>query len=279
MNSSSKQKTHYVLLRDDDTSALTPVACLEQLYRPFLDRGLPVNLATIPKVRADVLDPNGQSEGYLYEQAATAPLESPLGRNSQLVSYLKENPGYHVLQHGFDHSLFEFDSPSAAEIGRRLDEGTKLLLEAGLPKPKTFVAPYDRLSRAALREVARRFRIVSTGWFEWRRLPLAWLPRYALKKLRRQPHWRIDNTVLLSHPGCLLSYHRPYDTMLDTVKQAVLGQRVTVLVTHWWEYFRHRRPDEPFIQVLHNTAEWLASQSNVRVISFGALADGSVRPA
>ena len=28
---------HYVILRDDDTNALTPVGCLEQLYRPFLD--------------------------------------------------------------------------------------------------------------------------------------------------------------------------------------------------------------------------------------------------
>ena len=40
----------YVILRDDDTNALTPVACLERLYRPFLDRGLPVSLAAIPEV-------------------------------------------------------------------------------------------------------------------------------------------------------------------------------------------------------------------------------------
>ena len=33
----------YVILRDDDTNALTPVDCLERLYRPFLNRGLPVN--------------------------------------------------------------------------------------------------------------------------------------------------------------------------------------------------------------------------------------------
>ena len=34
-----------VILRDDDTSAVTPRDCLERLYRPFLSRGLPVNLA------------------------------------------------------------------------------------------------------------------------------------------------------------------------------------------------------------------------------------------
>jgi hypothetical protein len=33
---------HYVILRDDDTCAYTPPACLERLYRPFLERGMPV---------------------------------------------------------------------------------------------------------------------------------------------------------------------------------------------------------------------------------------------
>src|SRR5881394_914723 len=62
---SSRSNMRYVILRDDDTSALTPVECLERLYRPFLDRGLPVNLATIPKVRTDTIGTNGLSEGYL----------------------------------------------------------------------------------------------------------------------------------------------------------------------------------------------------------------------
>ena len=29
----------YVIIRDDDTNALTPVECLERLYRPLLERG------------------------------------------------------------------------------------------------------------------------------------------------------------------------------------------------------------------------------------------------
>ena len=40
---------HYVIIRDDDTFAFTPPACLERIYRPFLGRGLPVNLAMIPE--------------------------------------------------------------------------------------------------------------------------------------------------------------------------------------------------------------------------------------
>ena len=41
---------HYVIIRDDDTNAFTPVECLERLYRPFLNAGLPINLAVIPDV-------------------------------------------------------------------------------------------------------------------------------------------------------------------------------------------------------------------------------------
>ena len=59
------QKMRYVILRDDDTNALTPVDCLDRLYRPFLDRGLPVNLATIPDVFTRTTLPDGQLEGYL----------------------------------------------------------------------------------------------------------------------------------------------------------------------------------------------------------------------
>ncbi len=46
----------YVILRDDDTNALTPIECLDQLYRPFLRLGLPVNLAVanVVSVGADI---------------------------------------------------------------------------------------------------------------------------------------------------------------------------------------------------------------------------------
>jgi hypothetical protein len=56
----------YVILRDDDTNALTPVECLERLYRPFLNLGLPVNLATIPKVRTDVIGPFAISYVFFF---------------------------------------------------------------------------------------------------------------------------------------------------------------------------------------------------------------------
>ena len=63
----------YVIIRDDDTNALTPVEYLEKLYRPFLDRGFPVNLATIPNVRSDVCLPMGEPEGFLVARNGRPP--------------------------------------------------------------------------------------------------------------------------------------------------------------------------------------------------------------
>jgi len=267
---------HYVILRDDDTNAFTPVECLERLYRPFLERGLQVNLATIPNVRTDATSADNLPEGFLFAKNGTASASRSMTDNPTLVAYLRANPGYNIVQHGYDHSLFEFDSSNSKDIARRLDAGARLLADAGFPWPQTFVAPYDKFSRTSLSVAAQRYRVISSGWFELRRLPFSWWPGYALKKMFKASHWRMEQTALLSHPGCLLSYKRNYPTMLDEVKHVVTSRQLTVLVTHWWEYFRTDKPDEDFIGVLHATASWLTEQRDVRVISFEDLAKGKV---
>ena len=113
----------------------------------------------------------------------------------------------------------------------------------------------------------------STGWFDLKRLPQPWWARYALKKVSHRPHWHVNGTLLLSHPGCLLSCHRPRESMLNAIKDAVCQQQLTVLVTHWWEYFPDGEPDESFIRVLHETAAWLGDQPDIRVIAFDDLVD------
>jgi hypothetical protein len=261
----------YVIIRDDDTNALTPAECLERLYRPFLDRGLPVNLATIPAVATDARKADGQPEGFLLKKDGCTESTVPIGANHQLTRYILDNPGYRVVQHGCHHDFLEFDRRDTGEITQRLDTGTRLLMEAGFERPQTFVAPYDKLSRESLREVRKRFRVLSTGWFELRRLPYGWWPKYALKKLRQSSHWSVDRTLLLTHPGCLLSCHRNYCTMLGGILHHVNNRPLTVLVTHWWEYFRNGGPDEPFIDFLHETATYLATHPQVKVVSFSDL--------
>src|SRR5258705_3304515 len=106
----------YVIIRDDDTNALTPIDCLETLYRPFLDRGFPVNLATIPNVRTDVRTPGGEREGFLTAGRAVPGAPTlPIGTNANLVEYLRSNPDYRIVHHGWQHDYFEFDCADEME--------------------------------------------------------------------------------------------------------------------------------------------------------------------
>lgn len=262
----------YVILRDDDTNALTPIECLEKLYRPFLDRGLAVNLAVIPEVATDARTPDGKPENFLFAKNGAQAARVPICERPALVEYLQKNPGYYVVQHGCHHDCFEFDRKSPAEISGRLERGLRLLGEAGFPRPVTFVAPHDKFSRASYREVAKRFRVISSGWFELRRLPMSWWPRYLLKRARHVPHWRAGGAILLSHPGCLLSARRNFDSMLDEIAQTIQSRHLTVLVTHWWEFFPGGKLNEKFITLLHRTADYLVSQPDLQVISFSDLA-------
>jgi hypothetical protein len=274
----------YVIIRDDDTCALTPIECLETLYRPFLRRGLPVNLATIPNVRSDVFYPKGplqgQPEGFLVAAKDVKPRTYPIGSNRKLAEYLHENGGYKIVHNAYHHEFVggnpEFDIDDRADIARRLDLGAQCFTDAGFPRPVAFVAPYDRITRASYAELARRFKLISTGLFEWGRVPVPWWPKLLASKLKRQRHWRAGGVALLSHPGCMLSYHRALKTMLQTIQKNVEANSLTVLVTHWWEFYRDGEPDHPFIDVLHQTAEWLASRSDIRVISFDDVANGLV---
>jgi hypothetical protein len=261
----------YVILRDDDTNALTPVECLERLYRPFVERKLPVNLAVIPDVSTNALTPEGKTEGFLFAKNGTRSATVPIGENQKLVNYLRENRAYNIVQHGCHHDCFEFDRKSPSDIVARLEHGMKSLTAAGFSRPATFVAPHDKLSRASYREVARRFEIISSGWFELERLPMTWWPQYVARKTRHAPHWRAAGTVLLSHPGCLLSAQRDFGSMLSEIIRTVNSRKVTVLVTHWWEYFPNGQPNEAFIRILHQTADYLASETDIKVISFDEL--------
>jgi hypothetical protein len=269
----------HVLIRDDDTNALTPPAWLERLYRPFLDRGLPVNIAAVPEVATDARTPDGATEGFLVGARRGTPGRVPIAEGRDLVDYLRRNPGFHVAQHGLCHETFEFDRHDPQEIVRRLERGARLLQDAGLPAPCAFVPPHDKLSRASFREVVRRYDVVSVGWFERGRMPVAAWPQYALARARHRPHWRHRRATLLSHPGCLLSRFRDVGSILGEIQRVVARQQVTVLVTHWWEYFPDGRPDEVFTGVLHELAAWLAAAPEVKVASFADVACGEVRAA
>lgn len=64
--------------------------------------------------------------------------------------------------------------------------------------------------------------------------------------------------------------------MLESVRKAVDGATLTVIVVHWWEFFREGVPDDGLIGVLHEMGDWLASRPDIRVVSFDDVARGTV---
>lgn len=271
----------YVCIRDDDTNALTPIECLETMYRPFLDRGLPVNLAVIPEVATDTRLPDGTLESFITgERAGEDGGTAPIGSNPDLVEYLLANPLFHLAQHGLSHGFIdgrpEFEQSDASFVGARLDRGLELFEEAGLPRPVAFVAPQDKMTRASIREVARRFDVVSAQWYERGRMPVSWWPSFIGRKFSGRTHWRAAGTRFLVHPGCDLQRNKSYSGMLDAVKRSVMSDEFTVVVTHWNEYFVDGRPDVEYLGILQRVGDWLAEQSDIQVITFADVARDAV---
>ena len=143
-----------------------------------------------------------------------------------------------------------------------------MLEAAGLDRPRAFVAPQDQLSRSSLREVFKRFEVLSTQFLSLKKLPRRyWYAHVAAKMLQKKGHLRIGRGTALTHSGCILSCNAPTRGMLERVLGAIRPNVVTVIVTHHWEYFH---PDgcmnAPFVAVLHALADHLAKAKDVRVI-------------
>lgn len=263
----------YVILRDDDTNALTPIECLEALYKPIIEKKLPVNLATIPCVSIDAKRHDGLQENFLVGDLNRYHSTVPIGDNPQLVKYLKQSPTFRIVQHGLHHKMNELFNRDRDALRQMYQDGLKHLQQAGFPRPTTLVAPYDMFSKEALIEGSRLFPVISTGWYQKERLPLYWWPRYALKKFKGHCHWSIGNTTFLTHPGCILSHDYPLNQILNEVKKVIEGKQyqLTVLVTHWWECF-YSKDNIKFIDVFHDVLRYLMEHPDIKIISFDDLA-------
>jgi hypothetical protein len=262
----------YVILRDDDVNATTPISHLEPLYRPFLDRGLSVHLAIIPAVQMNILRQDGLRERFLYGPDVGRAVEKPIEDNPQLLDYLRRNSQYIPIVHGFNHSFvngtFEFDCKTPQDIGPRLNQSLYHFESAALGRPDTFVAPQDQFSKAALVEILKRFRVFSTQYLNRHRLPYHHWPKYFYgKRLKSHRHLRLGASTILTHPGCLLSAAKSPVGMLDNIQQSLRDDDVTVIVSHHWEYFfPNGTMNAALVEVLHAFADYLSTAPDVRVI-------------
>jgi len=149
-----------IIIRDDDTSFYTTPNHLEAVYGRLWAAGMPVCLAVVPNVAADVqvMDREGQPfdpgipVGY-RGRAGTFPLtENP--EMCHFLNDLAREGLVEICHHGYMHTHNEFLTPDVEKIMQKLTDGYGILKDA-LPDAtiRTFIAPYDQISRPALQAI------------------------------------------------------------------------------------------------------------------------------
>lgn len=268
----------YVILLDDDVNAFTPAEFLEILYRPFFERALPVSIAIIPNIsKISPFTAHGDKD-FLVEKSQQEDLYYlPVGSNRTLVNYLLKNLGYEIVQHGNRHEEGEFLHYNRQKLISSIEEGRSCMIEAGFAAPKVFVPPQGKLSKVALEELLKVYELISSTAYEKEQVPYSCWVYYIYKKLMRHEHWKVGDVTLLTTVGdYYFSASYPVDGILEHLKRTIASRRLSVVNSHWWEYFKEGKPNYKLIDALHGFADFLAENPLIKVIVFRSLLDGTL---
>ena len=227
-----------IIFRDDDTSFFTQPRHLEALYGRLWSAGLPVCLAVIPQIRGDTRvywtrgnhhDPaippafRGRGEGF------------SIGDNRELCAFLDELARSGLVEiclHGLTHSFFEFTSHDSWRVGEMLDAALAIVNDAIPSAPvKTFIAPYDRLSPAAMRRLIELGFHIATQ--SWNLAPLPELPQiagHAAARLNAGQSLFVCDDYVFTHRS------DPAQS-LARARQLLSENELTIISNHYWMFF------------------------------------------
>lgn len=184
-----------IIIRDDDTSYFTRIDQLETIYGRVWDAGKPVCLAVVPNVYGDIRvywrDGNPYDPGVPPQYRGKSEHYSVVD-NPELCAFLTEKAQDGLVEiclHGYAHVFYEFITHDPAPIRQMLSEGLDILHQAFPDIPiKTFIAPYDRLSPTAVKEIIAQGFTIST---QSTNLP----PMPELPQLRGHQHASLNNNL------------------------------------------------------------------------------------
>lgn len=138
-------------IRDDDICYFTKPWMLEAVYKEAWKQGFRVSLAVIPYVKATF-------QGQIPKRFRGNNRIFPIDKNRQLVTYLKEKLEegcIDIVQHGCTHGrergFREFAVDDFALLSKKLKKGRELLSKTFDTSINVFVAPHEKISRAAWR--------------------------------------------------------------------------------------------------------------------------------
>jgi hypothetical protein len=262
----------YLILCLRDVSATTSVEMLKKFTDPLFEHALPINVAIVPNIHTPAY-----GSGEIYDPTCDGGKDKsgflPIGRNHALVDYLIRHHAYECVQLGCHHNYGEFLSSDQASIVHFLEEGRNLLMEAGLGCPRVFLAPQDQLSKVALIEVAKRFELISLTHYEAGGIPNAWLAQYAWKVILQQYHWRVGNTLLLSHALVDLASSRPVCDILDQCKRIITTRRLSIINFYCWDLLQGKPQENRLKELLYRLADYIVSNGFIKIILFSTLVD------
>ena len=226
-----------VIFRDDDISFFTDPKRLEAIYGRLWSARLPVCLALIPRVRGDARV--YWTRGNPYDPAIPPAYRGrdeafSLSDNADLCAFLDDLAQRGLVEiclHGYEHSFFEFTTHDRYRIRDMLDAGMAILKDA-IPSAtvRSFIAPYDRLSPVALKELIERgFHIVTQSW--------NLSPRPDLPQIAGHASARIagDQTLFICDEY-LFTHKTDPSVSLRRARQLLSSQRLTIISNHHWMF-------------------------------------------
>ena len=166
-----------------------------------------------------------------------------IGDNRELCAFLDDLARAGLVEiclHGLTHSFFEFATHDRLSIGEMLDAALQILDDA-IPAASinTFIAPYDRLSPTAMRElIARGFHIATQSWKNLAPLPeLPQIAGHAAAKIAAGQSLFVCDDYLFTHridPA----------QSLARARQLLSRNDLTIISNHFWMFF-HLWREEP----------------------------------
>lgn len=268
----------YVLIRDDDVNFFTKPEVLEDVYGFILERGIPINFSVIPAVNTAAKTDSpffgvGRPEPFLPVDAPSSDQSFLVTGNGPLLRFLNSIKSKEFLLHGFAHAgqpgRCEFESDDADALADKLDAGARILEKAFGAAPETFVAPQDKCGSLALSLIRRRFKTLSSGWVEPRRLPPSWYCGYLRMKLARRNYLRVGDFLTVEHPGCMFSKFKDVTRAAEALSGYMDRNQTTVIVTHHWEFFDDGVPNKVLLDAFRQRITGL--MGNCEFLTFSGL--------
>jgi hypothetical protein len=265
-----------IVIRDDDISFFTDPERFERAHAFLIRNRIPFNVAVIPEADDAALHAPGVPEGFLPPGQPGRGETVPIGANAALVKAIRGLGFIEVSQHGWSHAgpaagEPEFLLPDRNEAIRRLDKGLGILEAAFGKKPAFFVPPRDRVSRAALDEIRRRYAGVCMSRFPHGLIPARLWPRFILGKRTGRMLMRWGRFLLLQHPGA--DFSAPDESAGASIEKLLRSVRdVLVLPVHSWRFFdSNGRVVKSLLDPWEELLKRLSGERNIRFTTFSGL--------